>query len=225
MPKSNIPLKVIVLDDTQREDDGSIDIHGHGFLDATRWAWLQAELDDGQRNNQLMIIAAHIPIAVSNIGTMLEWWLGGYDASTNPFGDRSTTAQNAVTIEGLVDKLQNTPNLLMWISGHRHLNHVKAFVSPDPVNEPEKGFWQVETSFAARFSSAVPHLRNLPQQRLQRCYRGGGCGSGFCGGNTGCHIKKDGDCCPADRAREFDGESSQPFEAECCHVADGSDAV
>lgn len=154
MPKSNIPLKVIVLDDTQREDDGSIDIHGHGFLDATRWTWLQAELDDGQRNNQLMIIAAHIPIAVSNIGTELEWWLGGYDASTNPFGDRSTTAQNAVTIKGLVDKLQNTPNLLMWISGHRHLNHVKAFVSPDTVNEPEKGFWQVETS----------SLRDFPQQ-------------------------------------------------------------
>ncbi|GAB6143407.1 hypothetical protein JCM12294_08450 [Desulfocicer niacini] len=27
-PKSDVPLKVIVLDDTQREDDGSIDIHG-----------------------------------------------------------------------------------------------------------------------------------------------------------------------------------------------------
>ncbi len=154
VPKSTIPLKVIVLDDTQREDDGSVDIHGHGFLDATRWAWLQAELDDGQRDNQLMIIAAHIPIGVSNIGSEMEWWLGGYDASSNPFGDRSTTVQNAVTIKELVDKLQNTPNLLMWISGHRHYNHIKAFVSPDPANEPEKGFWQVETS----------SLRDFPQQ-------------------------------------------------------------
>lgn len=154
VPNSAMPIKVIVLDDTQREDDGSVDIHGHGFLDATRWAWLQAELDDGQRDNQLMIIAAHIPIGVSNIGTELEWWLGGYDANSNPFGDRSTRAQNAVTLKGLVDKLQNTPNLLMWISGHRHFNHVKAFVSPDPANEPEKGFWQVETS----------SLRDFPQQ-------------------------------------------------------------
>ena len=80
VPKSNVPLKVIVLDDTQREDDGSIDIHGHGYLDATRWAWLQAELAAGQAANQLMIIAAHIPIAVVNIGTRLEWWLGAYDA-------------------------------------------------------------------------------------------------------------------------------------------------
>ncbi|MBI9075246.1 MAG: TIGR03768 family metallophosphoesterase [Desulfatibacillum sp.] len=146
-PKSDLPLKVIVLDDTQREDDGSVDIHGHGFLDDTRWAWLQAELDDGQAANQLMIIAAHIPIAVANRGTELEWWTGKE-------GDESATTDNAVDLTGLVNKLQSTTNLLMWIAGHRHLNHVKAFVSPDPDNEPEKGFWQVETS----------SLRDFPQQ-------------------------------------------------------------
>jgi hypothetical protein len=41
----------------------------------------------------------------------------------------------------------------MWIAGHRHLNTVKAFVSPDPAR-PEMGFWQVETS----------SLRDYPQQ-------------------------------------------------------------
>ena len=42
VPRSDVPLKVkvIVLDDTQREDDGSVDIHSHGFLDEARWAWL-----------------------------------------------------------------------------------------------------------------------------------------------------------------------------------------
>jgi len=153
MPKSNVPLKVIVLDNTQSETDGSTDIHGHGFLDATRWAWLQAQLAAGQAANQLMIIASHIPIAVVNIGDETEWWLGGRTAA-NPLGDASTTTQNAVTLKGLVDTLQNTPNLLMWIAGHRHFNTVKAFVSPDPVNSPEKGFWQVETS----------SLRDFPQQ-------------------------------------------------------------
>ena len=144
VPKSDVPLKVIVLDNTQREDDGSVDIHGHGFLDEARWDWLQAELDDGQKANQLMIIAAHIPIAVANIGTELEWWLG----------DETANMTNAVDLTELVEKLQNTPNLLMWIAGHRHLNHVKAFVSPDPVTKPEKGFWQVETS----------SLHDFPQQ-------------------------------------------------------------
>jgi len=138
IPKSTIPLKVIVLDDTQREDDGSPDIHGHGFLDQARWNWLQKELADGQAAGRLMIIAAHIPIGVEPDNSELEWW-------NNP--------QNAVTLPGLLKELENSPNLIMWISGHRHLNTIKAFVSTDPAR-PECGFWQVETS----------SLRDFPQQ-------------------------------------------------------------
>jgi len=142
-----VPSKVVWSDDRRGEDDGSVDIHGHGFLDATRWAWLQAELDDGQAADQLMIIAAHIPIGVANVGTELEWWLGTQ-------ADSSATMNNAVTLTALVNKLQSSTNLLMWIAGHRHVNHVKAFKSPDPVAAPEKGFWQVESS----------SLRDFPQQ-------------------------------------------------------------
>ena len=140
-PKSNIPIKVIVLDNTQKEDDGSIDIHGHGFLDQARWAWLKKELADGDAAGQLMIIAAHVPISVEVTvpNSEMGWW---------------TDPQNAVTLPDLIAELQSHPNLLMWISGHRHLNTVKAFISPDPVNAPEKGFWQVET----------PSLRDFPQQ-------------------------------------------------------------
>jgi metallophosphoesterase (TIGR03768 family) len=145
LPKSNIPLKVIVLDDTQSETDGSHDIHGHAFLDATRWNWLQAELAAGQAANQLMVIAAHIPIAVAAIGSCMEWW-----ESDN---DPNATEQNAVSLTDLVAVLQNTTNLLMWIAGHRHLNTVKAFLPP-AGGTPENGFWQVETSA----------LRDFPQQ-------------------------------------------------------------
>jgi metallophosphoesterase (TIGR03768 family) len=152
VPKSSVPLKVIVLDNTQREDDGSVDIHGHGFLDQERWAWLQKELADGQAANQLMIIAAHIPIAVVGIGAETEWWLGGKTLA-NPLGDASTSTQNAVTLTDLVATLQNTPNLLMWIAGHRHLNTVKAFKPPAGCT-PDQGFWQVETS----------SLHDFPQQ-------------------------------------------------------------
>lgn len=141
VPKSDVPIKVIVLDNTQKEDDGSADIHGHGFLDQARWAWLKKELTDGDAAGQLMIIAAHIPIdvEVTAPNSELGWWL-------NP--------QNAVTLPNLIAELQSHPNLLMWLSGHRHLNTVKAFISPDPINAPEKGFWQVET----------PSLRDFPQQ-------------------------------------------------------------
>jgi metallophosphoesterase (TIGR03768 family) len=148
VPKSTIPLKVIVLDDTQSETDGSHDIHGHGFLDATRWNWLQAELAAGQDSNQLMIIAAHIPIAVGQIGiSEVEWW--------ESEKDKNATEQNAVSLTNLVAVLQNTPNLLLWIAGHRHVNTVKAFLTPGVGGgPPENGFWQVETS----------SLRDFPQQ-------------------------------------------------------------
>ena len=141
VPKSDIPIKVIVLDDTQKEDDGSPGIHGHGFLDQARWAWLKKELAAGDAAGQLMIIAAHIPINVEVTSPRSEmgWW---------------TNAQNAVTLPNLIAELQSHPNLIMWVSGHRHLSTVKAFVSPDPVNAPERGFWQVET----------PSLRDFPQQ-------------------------------------------------------------
>jgi metallophosphoesterase (TIGR03768 family) len=140
-PKSAIPIKIIVLDDTQREDDNSADIHGHGFLDRARWSWLKKELADGDTAGQLMIIAAHVPIGVEVTAPTSEmgWW---------------TDPQNAVTLPTLIAELHSHPNLIMWLSGHRHLNTVKAFISPDPLNAPEKGFWHVETS----------SLRDFPQQ-------------------------------------------------------------
>jgi metallophosphoesterase (TIGR03768 family) len=146
IPKQDVPLKVIVLDDTQSEEDGSKDIHGHGYLDTLRWEWLQAELQAGQDNDQLMIIAAHVPIGVAAIGSETEWW----DETVDGHEEWS----NAVDLATLIRTLQDTPNLLMWMAGHRHMNTVKAFVSPDRENAPWKGFWQVETS----------SLRDWPQQ-------------------------------------------------------------
>jgi metallophosphoesterase (TIGR03768 family) len=135
VPKPNIPIKIIVLDDTQRDDDGSVNIHGHGFLDKARWDWLKKELADGQTAGQLMIIAAHVPIGVEKSGSELGWWLD---------------PQNAVTQPDLINELQKHPNFIMWIAGHRHLNTVKAFTG----TTPENSFWQVETS----------SLRDFPQQ-------------------------------------------------------------
>lgn len=137
-------FKVIVLDNTQREDDDSTKIHGHGFLDQSRWRWLKAELAAGDADGQLMIIAAHIPIGVQPKGTFMEW----FDNSDNAF-----SVQNAVNLTDLLAELHSHPNLLMWIAGHRHVNAVKAFASDDAAR-PERGFWQVETS----------SLHDFPQQ-------------------------------------------------------------
>jgi hypothetical protein len=142
-PKSDIPIKFIVLDDTQRDDDpndpdtlgyghGSFG-YGHGSLDKVRYDWLVKELDRGQAEGKLMVIAAHEPIGVETAPSMMAWV-------------PSAEAE-------LIAKLHTYPNLVLWIAGHRHLNTVTAFKSPD-AGHPELGFWEIETS----------SLRDFPRQ-------------------------------------------------------------
>jgi metallophosphoesterase (TIGR03768 family) len=139
-PRADVPVKVIVLDDTNGEDDNGKTAYAHGSLDAERYKWLVNELDKGQAEGKLMIIAAHIPIGVKypmgSIAVLMGW---------------NTLA--AVSEHDLIAKLNTYPNLLLWIAGHRHYNAITPFPSPDPTH-PELGFWQVETS----------SLRDFPQQ-------------------------------------------------------------
>ena len=142
-PKSNIPIKVIVLDVTQKNNDLNENGYGHGTLDKERYNWLVQELEDGQNNDQLMIIAAHIPIGVEAPGSLTGW------------RKKATATQDGsyVSEAELIDKLHSYPNFILWMAGHRHVNIIKAFKSPAPVH-PELGFWQVETA----------SLRDFPQQ-------------------------------------------------------------
>jgi metallophosphoesterase (TIGR03768 family) len=120
LPKSDLPLKVIVFDDTQRED--RVDMKEQGFVTQDRYDWLVNELESGQKAGQLMIIAAHIPLY-----------------AINKDGD------SPVTLETMMSTLYKYPNLLMWISGHVHENKVIAYKSLD-LTKPENGFWHVETA-------------------------------------------------------------------------------
>ncbi len=135
-PKADLPIKVIVLDDTQKDGDPSTDIHGHCFLDSDRYNWLVKELDKGQAEGKLMIIAAHVPVGISD-----------------PDPEMGMATNSVTTEANLIAKLNTYPNLILWVAGHRHLNTVTALKSPDPAH-PELGFWEVETS----------SLREFPQQ-------------------------------------------------------------
>jgi hypothetical protein len=137
-PKSNLPLKIIVLDDTQDDADAPVKegIFGHGELNNGRYDWLMAQLKSGQEQGQLMIISAHIPIGVCE-NTPMDWNpAAGYESEKN-----------------LIEQLKSFPNLILWISGHRHLNNITAFPSTDPAR-PENSFWEVETK----------SLREFPEQ-------------------------------------------------------------
>ena len=136
-PKSDIPIKVIVLDDTCKGEGQSN--YAAGCLDQTRENWLRSELDEGQNNGKLMIIAAHIPLLPQTSLT-----------------DPTPTTLSQLDDKQLLADLHAYPNLILWISGHRHVNVVTAQPNnaSDFNDHPEQSFWEVETA----------SLRDFPQQ-------------------------------------------------------------
>ncbi|MBK8884178.1 MAG: TIGR03768 family metallophosphoesterase [Bacteroidales bacterium] len=135
-PKAEIPVRVIVLDDTQDNDDPHLNFFAHSSLDMARYTWLIGELDKGQQEGKLMIISSHIPIGVLPPDNGMGW-----------------SASAAVPESDFIAKLHTYPNLILWIAGHRHVNQVTPMPSPD-ASHPENGFWEVEST----------SLRDFPQQ-------------------------------------------------------------
>jgi metallophosphoesterase (TIGR03768 family) len=148
-PKSTIPLKIIMLDNTQSEQseqlDPSLTLYGNGSLDQVRYNWLQNELETGQTEGKLMIVAAHVPIGVEPYDS----GNAGSHSVTGCWGPESDINDSTQ----LIPTLQKYPNLILWLAGHQHNNQVTPFVSPDP-SHPERGFWEVQTA----------SLRDFPQQ-------------------------------------------------------------
>jgi hypothetical protein len=136
VPKSQIPIKIIVLDDTVKGPNQQD--YAAGDLDTQRFQWLTGELQAGQDANQLMIIAAHVPIkpqtTFSNTTPTYLWPGPEY------------------TDDSVLNTLHRYPNLILWMAGHRHVNVVTP--QPSPNSDPTLGFWEVETS----------SLRDFPQQ-------------------------------------------------------------
>lgn len=126
-PKAGIPIKIIVLDDTCKGD--SQPNYALGCLDQKRLDWLKNELQIGQDENKLMIIAAHVPInpqiSATNTANFPFFRTPGFTEAT------------------LLPMLHNYQNLILWISGHYHRN----VVTPQAVpGDPAHSFWEVETS-------------------------------------------------------------------------------
>jgi len=175
-PRASVPLKVIVLDDTCKPNPyGSTGSYSHGCLDQERYDWLVKELDKGQAEGKLMIIAAHVPVGprtnvpdapvmdggVAN-DTVVPMFLStchGRSIIGVPCAAGSPIANNdpvppysIVTDWTLLQTLHRYPNLILWMAGHRHINTVTPQPSPD-ADHPELGFWEVETA----------SLRDFPQ--------------------------------------------------------------
>lgn len=179
-PKSDIPVKVIALDDTCKDKTmgGRPAYYGAGCLDQARLDWLTRELQQGQDEGKLMIIAAHVPIKPqASLDDKTPFPLfHSVSLSGDAAGQQANKSSNSEAIgqankssnneaagqanntadDKLLAVLHTYPNLIMWIAGHRHMNTVTAqpYNAADPSDHPERGFWEVETA----------SLRDFPQQ-------------------------------------------------------------
>jgi len=176
-PKASVPVKFIVLDDTCKKNPyASAQSYSHGCLDQERYDWLVNELDKGQAEGKLMVVAAHVPVGpqldvpdapVSPGGlpnnTVVPMFFSTCVTNTAEIGtpcpdgtpitdNVPVPPYNIVTDAMLLDTLHNYPNLILWMAGHRHINTVTP--QPAPAGKgPEYGFWEVET----------PSTRDFPQ--------------------------------------------------------------
>ena len=174
-PKASVPLKVIVLDDTCKPNPYGG--YTQGCIDQTRYEWLIDELNQGQADGKLMIIAAHIPVApqwnvpdapmvpggITNT-VVVPAFFSTCNSDPENIGvpcDKGVAIANndpappysVVSDATLLTTLHKYSNLILWISGHRHRNTVTP--QPAPAGKTaEFGFWEVETA----------SLRDFPQQ-------------------------------------------------------------
>ena len=137
-PKADLPIKVIVLDDTDKAGSAN------GALDYERYDWLVNELNEGEAAGELMIVCSHVPI---------QPYAHSNPDKVTPYPRMTTFAEYSLISEAtLLSRLHTYKNLVLWIAGHEHRNTI----TPQPADngDPEYGFWEVET----------PSLRDLPQQ-------------------------------------------------------------
>ncbi len=145
-PLKDVPIKVIVLDDTDKVNHGAM-----GALDPKRWGWLQKELQAGQNADELMIVCAHIPLNPYKQEPMPSQGPLPPNPNWNLWAQTSNPPQAT-----LLQSLHTYNNLVLWIAGHVHRNTITPQpVTTDPASpEYQYGFWEVET----------PSLRDFPQQ-------------------------------------------------------------
>jgi metallophosphoesterase (TIGR03768 family) len=140
-PKADVPVKVIVLDDTDKSGANCAD----GALDNARFFWLQNELEEGQAADELMIVCAHVPLH-----PYAQW----NPSDGSPYGYFSNWGPDSpISQQELLATLWSYPNLVLWVAGHMHRNTITPQPNPTADN-PDYGFWTVET----------PSLRDFPQQ-------------------------------------------------------------
>ncbi|WP_129359457.1 metallophosphoesterase [Rothia uropygioeca] len=115
----NDDVRILVLDTTNTAG------HVDGCVDDTQFRWLRDQLDASAAESRIVVLASHHGLSTLN--------------NDYGIGDSRGTLHLADDVEAL---LHCYPNVVLWLSGHTHVNKV----TPRPGRAPENGFWEVSTA-------------------------------------------------------------------------------
>lgn len=114
----NAGARILVLDTTNAAG------HVAGCIDDRQFRWLEAQLQEAQDADELIVLASHHGLSTLN---------NAYGA-----GDERGTLRLAGDVERL---LHRYPNVVLWLSGHTHVHKV----TPRPGGTPEADFWEISS--------------------------------------------------------------------------------
>ena len=117
-------------------------LNSNGNLDAPQLAWLRRELDDAERDNELVIVFGHHPIrSLTNRAPDEDAGACALRAVTGPGCDLDPRSSRPIQLgPDLQALLLAHPHVVAYVAGHTHENRVTAF------KRAGGGFWGIETA-------------------------------------------------------------------------------
>ncbi len=122
-----------------------------GNIDDPQFRWLEGELREAKRNDQLVVLFSHhgITSLTSQVPDEAAPPCTGPDAhghDANPGCDVDSRSSQPLHLgEDLVTLLHQYPHVVAWVAGHSHVNDVQPYANP----EGGGGFWLIRVAAEA----------------------------------------------------------------------------
>ncbi|HEY8465989.1 MAG TPA: hypothetical protein VIL04_04225 [Solirubrobacterales bacterium] len=148
-------FRFIALDTVS--EAGVIGPSAEGNIDHPQFLWLQRELAEAERNDELVVLFSHhalaslnasvpdelAPPCTANVGLPVR---DAHGHDINPGCDLDPRVSSPIHLApDLVGLLHAHPNVIAWVAGHSHENAIEAYPNPSG----EGGFWSIRVAAEA----------------------------------------------------------------------------
>lgn len=148
-------FRFIALDTVS--EGGVIGPSSNGNIDHPQFQWLQRELAEAERNDELVVLFSHhalpsltasvpdelAPPCTANVGLPIN---DAHGHDINPGCDLDPRISSPIHLgPDMVGLLHAHPNVIAWVAGHSHENAIESYPNPSG----EGGFWSIRVAAEA----------------------------------------------------------------------------